>query len=234
MNSRCVMPPSTGWPPVAVTGRRRPRATLPAPPRVSLLTRGVHMRKFVGLAAAGTALLGLGVGVGWAAGATGGRSPATPRTNANVVEAGTHTSPGFSGELVAFDSCSALLDALHSRASAVVGPYGFSESGQRLQRRSPVRARGEVGRLEPLTRIAAPFSRREARRRRGRSRLPDAHPLDHQHPGRGRRRARHRQDGWALPDQPRRPAAAHRRRAHRQVARDARPSAAGERTAARR
>jgi hypothetical protein len=86
------------------------------------------MRKSVGLAAAGAALLGLGIGAGWAAGASGDRAPAAPkaRTNANVVQAGIRSNPGFSGELVAFDSCSALLDALHARARAVVGPYGFS------------------------------------------------------------------------------------------------------------
>ncbi len=84
------------------------------------------MRTTVGLVAAGAALLGLGVAGGWAAGTAGSAPQQSPRLQVAAPGASTATSAGFRGELVAFDSCSGLLDALHARARAVVGPYGFS------------------------------------------------------------------------------------------------------------
>ncbi|HEX4428987.1 MAG TPA: beta-propeller domain-containing protein [Frankiaceae bacterium] len=84
------------------------------------------MRKTVAVVAAGTALLGLGVAGGWAAGASGSSGRGSRPLQATGVDAGTATNAGFTGSLVAFDSCGGLLDALHARARDVVGPYGFS------------------------------------------------------------------------------------------------------------
>ncbi len=85
------------------------------------------MRKSVGLVAAGAVLLGVGVGAGWAAGAAGTTAPAA-KAQPTLIGSGSSTSPGFRGQLVSFDSCSALLDAIHAQARAVVGPYGLNQS----------------------------------------------------------------------------------------------------------
>ncbi len=87
------------------------------------------MRKSVGLVAAGAALLGLGVAGGWAAGAAGSGGGSSPHSlPLQTAASGSATSAGFRGQLVAFDSCSGLLDALHARARDVVGPYGLSSA----------------------------------------------------------------------------------------------------------
>ena len=87
------------------------------------------MRKSVGLVAAGAALLGLGVAGGWAAGAAGSGGGSSPHSlPLQTAATGSATSAGFRGQLVAFDSCSGLLDALHARARDVVGPYGLSSA----------------------------------------------------------------------------------------------------------
>jgi Beta propeller domain len=83
------------------------------------------MRKTVAMAAAGAALLGLGVAGGWAAGAAGSAEHSSAPVLITGGGAGTAARTGFTGKLVAFDSCTGLLDALHARARAVVGPYGF-------------------------------------------------------------------------------------------------------------
>jgi hypothetical protein len=84
------------------------------------------MRKTVGVLAAGAVLLGTGVAAGWAAGAAGNDAPSAQPARSAIIDTGTRTDPGFTGELISFDSCSALLDALHARARAVVGPYGLA------------------------------------------------------------------------------------------------------------
>jgi uncharacterized secreted protein with C-terminal beta-propeller domain len=89
------------------------------------------MRKTVALVAAGAALAGMGVAAGWAAGAAGHSSPSPTQVQTATAGLASATSPDFRGQLVAFDSCSALLDALHARARAVVGPYGFGNSYSR-------------------------------------------------------------------------------------------------------
>lgn len=87
------------------------------------------MRKSVGLVAAGAALLGLGVAGGWAASAAGSGGGSSPHTGLlQTAATGSATSAGFRGQLVAFNSCAGLLDALHARARDVVGPYGLSSS----------------------------------------------------------------------------------------------------------
>ncbi|HEX4016900.1 MAG TPA: beta-propeller domain-containing protein [Frankiaceae bacterium] len=81
----------------------------------------------VGAGAAGLVLLGAGVAGGWAAGASGsGSSAAQHSLPLTTAATGDARLAGFRGQLVAFNSCDGLLDALHARARAVVGPYGFS------------------------------------------------------------------------------------------------------------
>ena len=89
------------------------------------------MRKSVSLVAAGVALVGMGVATGWAVGAAGHPSPAPTEVQTATTGVASATSPEFTGQLVAFDSCSALLDALHARARDVVGPYGLSSAVNR-------------------------------------------------------------------------------------------------------
>jgi hypothetical protein len=84
------------------------------------------MRKTVGQVAAGVALLGLGVAGGWAAGAAGNSPHPTQKPRTSATGPSSATNAGFRGQLVAFDSCTGLLDALHARARAVVGPSGYS------------------------------------------------------------------------------------------------------------
>ncbi len=71
--------------------------------------------------AAGVALLGAGIAGGWAIGASGGGT--------TIADPGPGTPPevrvAFGGELVAYDSCAGLADAVRERARAMVGPYGF-------------------------------------------------------------------------------------------------------------
>ncbi len=83
------------------------------------------MRKTVVQVAAGAALLGIGVAGGWAAGAAGSPSHHSQQPRTAAAGLGNATNAGFRGQLVGYDSCSGLLDALHARARAVVGPYGF-------------------------------------------------------------------------------------------------------------
>jgi uncharacterized secreted protein with C-terminal beta-propeller domain len=88
------------------------------------------MQKTVGVMAAGAALLGIGVVGGWAAGSSHPRTThvsAPPLTTVHTVTGG---NADFHGQLVSFDSCSALLDAIHARARSAVGPYGFSQGYQ--------------------------------------------------------------------------------------------------------
>ena len=87
------------------------------------------MRKSVVLVAAGASLLGLGVAGGWAAGAAGSGGSSPHRSpQLHTAATGSATDAGFRGELVAFNSCAGLLDALHARAREVVGPYGFASA----------------------------------------------------------------------------------------------------------
>ncbi len=79
-----------------------------------------------GAVAAGVALLALGIAGGWSIGAAGGSSSARPSVHLQPDTMGNTSSAGFHGQLVAFNSCTGLLDALHARARAAVGPYGFS------------------------------------------------------------------------------------------------------------
>src|SRR4030081_2207019 len=93
------------------------------------------MRTSVRNAISGTALLAVGLGVGlaggWAAGSTGGGSAGLPPIQSSPRGADTPpaATPAFSGRLFSYNSCDALLDALRARGRALVGPYGFSNSG---------------------------------------------------------------------------------------------------------
>ena len=185
------------------------------------------MRKSVGLVAAGVALAGMGVGAGWAVGAAGHPSTAATGVQTTTLGSDVATDAGFTGQLVSFASCSALLDALHARARDVVGPYGLSGSVNRYGGLMY----GEKSSAASMAPAASPSlgRRYEVGKRGG---LRRAEPLDHQHPGGRGGRAGHRQDRRSLPRHPRRPVAAHRRRSHLEAARHTRAPAAGKRTAA--
>ena len=138
------------------------------------------MRRSVVQLAAGIALVGLGVGGGWAAAAASdpSASAASPITVDAGTGAGQASGAGFTGALVAYDSCSGLLDALHARGRSVVGPYGWSDGGvifPGVCEKSSAASR--AGRADGLGAGLA---------QRGRGSTAGA--LDHQHPGgRGRR-----------------------------------------------
>jgi hypothetical protein len=90
------------------------------------------MRTSVRNGIAGTALLALGVGVGLAAGWDAGSSgPSASGLGATAAEprATNKSAPVFSGQLVSYNSCDALLAALRARGRQLVGPYGFNTGG---------------------------------------------------------------------------------------------------------
>ena len=93
------------------------------------------MRKSVGLVAAGVALAGMGVAAGWAAGAAGRPSTAATGLQTTTLGSDVVTNTGIlAGKLVSFDSCSALLDALHARARDVRAPLRAFRSREPLRR----------------------------------------------------------------------------------------------------
>jgi uncharacterized secreted protein with C-terminal beta-propeller domain len=90
--------------------------------------RKLRRSVIAGRVVAGVALLGAGVAGGWAAGAaSGGATPSSSHSAAAEVT-GT-ASPEFRGQLMSYDSCGSMLDALRARARALVGPYGFAGTG---------------------------------------------------------------------------------------------------------
>ncbi len=91
------------------------------------------MRKAWGQLVAGVALVGVGVAGGWAAGASGGSS-ATRNSGVDPTPTSGPTAQAvFLGQLISYDSCGGLLDALHARGRATVGPYGFGGYGGGLR-----------------------------------------------------------------------------------------------------